>query len=85
MQIRLAFEEGQERFARSWERIAAAPRVVVHVPSLSLSAARRGVLPKLSVRQNMQMSRLCDLHHPDVDVVYCAPFPLNDDLKGCVV
>ena len=29
----------------------------------------------------MQLSRICDITDPLVDVVYVSPFPVSDDLK----
>ena len=37
-------------------------------------------MPNLDVRQNCQLPRLCDVKEPGVDVLYVAPFPLNDDV-----
>ena len=31
--------------------------------------------------QNAQLPRLCDVRIPDVDVVYVAPFALNEDVS----
>jgi len=74
-----AWERMTADFWRDWPRIRKARRVVVHVPSLSHPERQRRTLSFLDVRQNAQMARLCDLKDPNVDVVYVAPFPLNED------
>ena len=63
-----------------WHTICAKPRVEVHIPSLSWSRNQRLSLSNLLARQNSQMSRLCRLSDPLVDVVYVCPFPLSDDV-----
>ena len=69
-----------EQFRERWPILRDAPRVVVHVPSLSMSEAQRLSTPDLEVRQNAQLPRLCDVRQPGVDAVYVAPFALNDDV-----
>jgi hypothetical protein len=48
-------------------------RVAVHVPSLSVRAHQRASLHNFAVRENSQLSRLCDARNPQVDVVCCKP------------
>ena len=43
---------------------------------------RRLSIASLAVRQNGQMSRLCDLTDPNVEVIYVSPFPLSEDVEG---
>ena len=43
--------------------------------------AQRASIPDLEVRQNGQLPRLCDVRLPNVDVVYVAPFALNEDVS----
>ena len=69
-----------ERFTAEWPTIRTGPRVIIHLPSLSHPARQRATMPNLDVRQNGQMPRLCAIREPGVDVLYVAPFPLNDDV-----
>jgi hypothetical protein len=74
-----AWEKSTARFWREWPRIRRSRRVIVHIPSLSLAERQRRTLANLDVRQNAQMARLCDMRDPNVDLIYIAPFPLNED------
>lgn len=74
-----AWEGMTARFWREWPRIRRGKRVVIHIPSLSYAERQRRTLANLDVRQNAQMARLCEIREPDVEVIYVAPFPLNDD------
>ena len=75
-----AWKRTTAKFHREWPRIKGAPRVIIHLPSLSFSERQRRSVENLEVRQNSQMPRLCDVKEPGVDVMYVAPFPLNDDV-----
>ena len=68
------------QFYREWPRIRQGSRVIIHLPSLSVSERQRRTIPNLEVRQNSHMPRLFDVRKPGVDVLYVAPFPLNDDV-----
>ncbi|KAJ1617653.1 hypothetical protein T492DRAFT_849923 [Pavlovales sp. CCMP2436] len=74
-----AWEAMTARFWREWPRIRKSRRVIVHIPSLSLAERQRRTIANLDVRQNAQMARLCDVKDADVEVIYVAPFPLNED------
>ena len=71
-----------ERFQHEWHTTRGAPRVIVHLPSLSFPERQRASMPNLDVRQNAQLPRMCAVREPGVDVLYVAPFPLNDDVAG---
>jgi len=60
--------------------LRAGARVIIHLPSLSASERQRRTIPNLDARQNSEMPRLFDVREPSVDVLYVAPFPLNDDV-----
>eukprot|EP00996_Jenningsia_fusiforme_P005966 NODE_70_length_3522_cov_45.796142_g62_i0.p1 GENE.NODE_70_length_3522_cov_45.796142_g62_i0~~NODE_70_length_3522_cov_45.796142_g62_i0.p1 ORF type:complete len:721 (+),score=127.27 NODE_70_length_3522_cov_45.796142_g62_i0:1197-3359(+) len=65
-------------FAASWPEIRKRPRLVVHIPSLSLPHAITEAAPYLDCIQNAQMAgRLCDLMDPNVSVIYVAPFSVE--------
>ena len=67
-----------------WPQLSQKRRVAIHVPSLSFDEAQRaqGSMGHFATRQNLQMSRLCSVADPLVDVVYVCPFALSDDLSG---
>ena len=67
-------------FHQEWAQIKAGPRVLIQLPSLSFSPEQRASLPNLDVRQNAQLPRLCAVREPGVNLIYVAPFPLNEDV-----
>ena len=75
-----AWERLVSEFRDDWPRIRGKPRVIIHLASISGTQAQRASMPNLDVRQNCQLPRLCDVKEPGVDVLYVAPFPLNDDV-----
>eukprot|EP00854_Cymbomonas_tetramitiformis_P001341 gene1341-1940_t len=77
-----AFAQRQERFAEEWDEIQESERVLIHLPSISAATDLRLNTSHFQVRQNSQMSRLCDLADPNVDIVYVSPYPLPDDISG---
>ena len=68
-------------FRSDWPRLKDEPRVIIHLASLSLTQPQRRSIRDLEVRQNAQLPRLCDVRLPNVDVVYVAPFALNEDIS----
>ena len=73
----------QQRFRDEWLSIRASPRVVVHIPSLSVSREQRLSIAYFDVRQNAQLARLFDsLSDPNVDVVYVTARLLPDEILG---
>ncbi len=66
----------------SWSTFQQKRRVHIHIPSLSLSSYQRlSLLQQLTLLQNSQLSRICDVADADVDVLYVAPFVLNADVQ----
>lgn len=74
-----AWEAMTAQFWREWPRIRRSKRVLIHLPSLSYSERQRRTIGNIDVRQNAQMPRLCDVRDPNVEIVYVAPFPLNEE------
>lgn len=70
----------QSRFESNWDQIKIHRRVVVHIPSLSTSS--RLDVENFTIRENLQLARVCAIADPLVDVVYVSPFPLTEDVKG---
>ena len=68
-------------FASDWPRLKHEPRVIIHLASMSATMAQRHTIADLEVKQNAQLPRLCDVRLPNVDVVYVAPFALNEDVS----
>lgn len=75
-----AFREGQAAFAERWPQIRARRRVVIHIPSLSLDLRSRKRMPHFTTRENAQMSRLCQVADPNVQVIYVSPYPISTDV-----
>eukprot|EP00668_Euglena_longa_P015720 GGOE01019856.1.p1 GENE.GGOE01019856.1~~GGOE01019856.1.p1 ORF type:complete len:909 (-),score=229.43 GGOE01019856.1:58-2784(-) len=65
-------------FLEEWPRIRRAPRVIIHLPSLSYAVAQAQNLGFYHGFQTAQMAgRLCDLLDPNVSVVYITPRPVE--------
>eukprot|EP00741_Cyanophora_paradoxa_P021428 tig00021352_g20686.t1 len=75
------FKQLAADFHRAWPTIKTKPRVVIHLPSLTRDESQRMSTTNFAVRQNSQMSRLCDAGDPLVEVVYVAPFQLASDVQ----
>ena len=76
------FLELQRKFRRSWGKTQRTRHVLIHVPSFSVDMSQRTHIPHLEVRQNSQLSRLCGLENPLVDILYVSPFPLGPDIEN---
>ena len=63
-----------------WSDITTRRHVVLHVPSLGLTASTRAHMNDLPLRENYQIGRLCDLENPNVDVIYVSPVPMDDTI-----
>ncbi|KAL5004265.1 hypothetical protein ScPMuIL_017721 [Solemya velum] len=74
-----SFKIRSKKFASSWNRIKGSRRMVIHIPSLGLSQGIRDTFHDFNMRQNTQMSRLCDIKDPNVDVLFISPVPLSDE------
>ncbi|GMH84334.1 hypothetical protein TrVE_jg5934 [Triparma verrucosa] len=83
-----AWEKLGEDFGKDWGRVFdesvdgedAPPCVIVHVPSLSLEEYLRLGIPRFPVSQNLQLHRLTDVKRSNVEVIYVAPFPMDDEI-----
>lgn len=74
------FAQLQQHLADNWASILAQHRVLVHVPSLSLSPAQRASISRIGsipTVENAQLSRLCDTADELTDVVFVAPAPVD--------
>ncbi|GMH87091.1 hypothetical protein TL16_g10747 [Triparma laevis f. inornata] len=74
-------------FVKDWSRVFdeavdedSQPHVIVHVPSLSLEEYLRLGIPRFPVAQNLQLHRLTDVKRANVEVIYVAPFPMDDEI-----
>ncbi|XP_072037895.1 IQ domain-containing protein H-like [Amphiura filiformis] len=71
--------EKTQQFQKSWNRIKKSRRVLIHLPSLGYSHKIRASFNDFNIQQNQQMSRLCDLIDPNVEIIYISPVPMNDE------
>lgn len=69
-----------KKFKQNWQLISTKKRVVVHCPSLSMQPHQRQNIHNFSIRENAQLTRLCEALDPDVDIIYISPFKLNHDV-----
>ena len=51
----------QKDFIKSWPILKDSKRVIIHMPSLGYREEIRYKIKDLSVRENLQMTRLCDI------------------------
>ena len=60
----------QDGLRTRWPQLSQKRRVAIHVPSLSFDEAQRaqGSMGHFATRQNLQMSRLCSVADPLVDI-----------------
>ncbi len=68
----------QTEFTQNWRTIVASRRVEVHIPSISAPLDVRLRVTNRRVRESSQLSRLCGVADPLVDVVYVSPIVLPD-------
>ena len=69
-------------FKDRWEEIQQKRRVVIHVPSISREEHQRLTIPNFQTQQNLQMSRLCAVNDPLVDVIYVSPIEIAEDVMS---
>jgi hypothetical protein len=55
------FKRRQKEFAKNWPRIKNTKRVVIHIPSLGYPESIRNQMKDLTIRENYQITRLCDI------------------------
>jgi hypothetical protein len=75
-----AFEQLQQRLKHTWASINCSHRVVIHIPSLSLTPTQRASVCSVSsipLLESAQISRVCDVADPLVDVVYVTHAPMD--------
>jgi hypothetical protein len=72
----------QTKLKQNWRRFEDpdAPKYILHVPSLTIEEYLRLGLSSFPVRQNLQLTRLVECAGPNVEVIYVAPFPLDDEI-----
>ncbi|CAF0922786.1 unnamed protein product [Adineta steineri] len=74
------FHIKQNELREKWSCISSNRRIIVHIPSLGLSQCIRNNLNHLSLRENYQVGRLCELDDPNVNVIYVSPMSVNDEI-----
>ena len=74
------FQLKQNEFKQQWLHISSNHRTIIHIPSLGLTESMRKNLKNLSLKENYQIGRLCELENPYVDVIYVSPMTVNDDI-----
>ena len=67
------------QFAADWPRIADSRRVIVHIPSMSVSAFQAQTTPFFEQLQRSQLGRLCDLADDKVEIVLLSPLPYENE------
>ena len=75
------FKQRTKTFKKNWDALKQKKRVHIHIPSLSYSEHIRNSLIDLSILQNSQMGRICEVNDPNVDVIYISPIDLDADIK----
>ncbi|XP_066273015.1 IQ domain-containing protein H-like isoform X1 [Branchiostoma lanceolatum] len=75
-----SYRRRRKVFSDSWDRIKQSRRTIIHIPSLGYSQAVRDSVKDFGIKQNTQMSRLCDLRDPQVDVIYVSPVEMSEEM-----
>lgn len=68
-----------KEFQRMWPKIKTSKRVIIHLPSLGYDESIRGRMRDLTIKENYQMSRLCDIMDENVDVIYISSIPITEE------
>mmetsp|Transcript_3573 Transcript_3573/g.7186 ORF Transcript_3573/g.7186 Transcript_3573/m.7186 type:complete len:1110 (+) Transcript_3573:42-3371(+) len=69
-------------FRRKWGHTCRKRRLEVHVPSISIHPDQRKSMHNFSILENTQMTRLCVLKDPLVEVIYISPFRIPEEVLG---
>jgi hypothetical protein len=72
------WEARQAQFCEQWSEIKAVRRVEIHVPSISASFDVRQRVTNRRVKEGSQLSRLCSVQDPLVEVLYISPVVLPE-------
>jgi IQ domain-containing protein H len=75
------FLRRQNELVDGWSDLLGKPRVIVHLPSIGIAPEVRSTLPNLSLHENYQIGRLCDIDDPNVDVIYVSPVTMIDEIS----
>eukprot|EP01029_Cantina_marsupialis_P010545 TRINITY_DN23_c8_g1_i1.p1 TRINITY_DN23_c8_g1~~TRINITY_DN23_c8_g1_i1.p1 ORF type:complete len:1057 (+),score=252.90 TRINITY_DN23_c8_g1_i1:125-3295(+) len=70
----------QDTLKERWSTIQNERRVIVHVPSYTISENQRLSMPVLRNRENAQMSRMCELLDENTEIIYIVPYHLSQDV-----
>ena len=62
-----------------WPKMKTSKRVIIHIPSLGYDETIRGKMRDLTIKENYQMSRLCDIMDENVDVIYISSIPITEE------
>ena len=62
-----------------WPKIKTSKRVIIHIPSLGYDETIRGRMRDLTIKENYQMPRLCDITDENVDVIYISSIPITEE------
>ena len=72
----------QQQWVASYSAFTQRHRVHVHIPSLTLPHYQRaGLFPHLSLYENQQLPRLCELSNPLISVIYLSATALPADVQ----
>ncbi|KEG15250.1 IQ calmodulin-binding protein motif family protein [Trypanosoma grayi] len=70
----LRWKKTMDEFTKKWPQLQDGRRTIIHLPSLSYPRFHAKHVPFYSALQMGQLTRLAELHDPNVDVVLLAPF-----------
>ncbi|QDZ24727.1 IQ domain-containing protein [Chloropicon primus] len=82
--LRITKEVGklQSDLRKNWKYYSHSTKLIVHIPSLSLSQEQRITSEHFLTRQFSQLTRLCDLRNPQVSLILISPLQIPQDLLG---
>eukprot|EP01135_Chromosphaera_perkinsii_P006589 Nk52_evm14s553 gene=Nk52_evmTU14s553 len=73
------FRKISHRLRSNWTTLKQEKHVIIHLPSLSYEYNIRNHTQRFQTLENSQMSRICDIRDPNVEVIYISPVSLSDD------
>ena len=73
-----AWQDRQDAFQSRWGEIKTTRRVEIHIPSVSSTFNIRQRVTNRRVKEGSQLSRLCAVEDPLVEVLYVSPVVLPE-------
>ena len=67
-------------FKTNWKNIKSNKRIEIHINSISYKAYKNSTIEKYTEKENIQFSRIMSLADPNLEIIYIAPFKIEDEI-----